>query len=392
MPQRLSELHGRAAGWFEANGDRHQAVVHRFAAGDIAGAIALMHVVGPDLLGRGQIRKLRGFLEQAGDAARTDTACALAWGWCEYLSSHYEAAEGWLEIALDVAPPSFDLLIAAPLRINLALGRGDVATAVDCARLATAAGDLWQRPAELATALGATYTWAGMHQEAGEALAVALTRCKSDERLAAHVLTLIYVAIGEVEHGGRARAHVAAVQAIATAESFGLASYHGVAPAFAIRALTASDPDSARADVTHALEIGRRATTDLGLAYVLTTCGDTLLDLGDDAGAALITEARARINRCADPGLAGLHLTRVESRHHLQSRSTDRARSDTVQLTERELAVLHYMPTKLSQRNIAGALYVSMNTVKTHSNAIFRKLGVSDRKSAVQAARERHLL
>jgi hypothetical protein len=51
------------------------------------------------------------------------------------------------------------------------------------------------------------------------------------------------------------------VQAIATAESFGLASYHGVAPAFAIRALTASDPDSARADVTHALEIGRRATT-----------------------------------------------------------------------------------------------------------------------------------
>jgi LuxR family transcriptional regulator, maltose regulon positive regulatory protein len=33
-----------------------------------------------------------------------------------------------------------------------------------------------------------------------------------------------------------------------------------------------------------------------------------------------------------------------------------------------------------------------MNTVKTHSNAIFRKLGVSDRKSAVQAARDHHLL
>ena len=49
-------------------------------------------------------------------------------------------------------------------------------------------------------------------------------------------------------------------------------------------------------------------------------------------------------------------------------------------------------PTKLTQLDIAAALYVSMNTVKTHSNAIFRKLGVSDYKSARQAARDRHLL
>ena len=392
IPLLLPELHGRAAGWFESNGDRHQAVVHRFAAGDIAGAIALMYFVGPDLLGRGQIRKLRAFLEQAGAAATTDAACALGWGWCEYLSSQYESAQRWLVIALDVAPPSFDPVTAAPLRINLALGSGDVATALDCARLATAGGDLWQRPAELATAVGAAYAWAGMHDEAREALTIALARCKAEQRLTAHVLTLIYVAIDEVEHGDRAAAHTAAMEAVATAESFGLANYHGVAPAFAIRGRTAVDPDSARADVTHALEIGRRATTDLGLAFVLTTCGDTLLDLGDDAGAALIVEARVRIDRCVDPGIAGRYLARVESRHHLTSPSTDTARSTRVQLTERELAVLRYLPTKLSQRDIAGALYVSLNTVKTHSNAIFRKLGVSDRKSAVQAARDRHLL
>ena len=62
------------------------------------------------------------------------------------------------------------------------------------------------------------------------------------------------------------------------------------------------------------------------------------------------------------------------------------------QLTERELAVLHYLPTQLSQRDIAAELYVSLNTVKTHCNAIYRKLGVSDRKSAVQAARDLRLL
>ncbi len=392
IPQLLPELHGRAAGWFESHGDRHQAVVHRFAAGDIPGAIALMYSVGPDLLGRGQIRKLRAFLEQAGAAATTDVACALGWGWCEYLSSHYQSAGRWLEIALDVAPPTFDPVIAAPLQINLALGSGDITTALDCARLATAAGDLWQRPAELATAIGAAYTWAGMHDEAHEALTIAVARCKAEQRLTAHVLTLIYVAINEVEHGDGAAAHAAAAEAVATAESFGLANYHGVAPAFAIRGRTASDPDNARSDVTHAVELARRATTDLGLAYVLTTCGDTLLDLGDDSGAALIVEARGRINRCTDPGIAGRYLARIESRHHLGSPSTDTARSTRVQLTERELAVLRYLPTKLSQRDISAELYVSLNTVKTHCNAIFRKLGVSDRKSAVQAARDRHLL
>ena len=392
MPQRLSELHGRAADWFAFNGDHHRAVVHRFAAGDIPGAIHLMYVVGPDLLGRGQIRKLRGFLEQIGEAATTDTACALGWGWCEYLSSQYDSAKRWLDMALAVAPPSFDPVIAAPLQINLAIGSGDVATALDCARAATAGGDLWKRPAELATAVGAAYAWAGMHDEAREALTIAVARCKAEQRLTAHVLTLVYTAIDAVEQGDKAAAHAAAVEALATAESFGLASYHGVAPAYAIRGRTASDPDDARTDVIHALELARRATTDLGLAYVLTICGDTLLDLGDDTATALIVEARTRIGHCIDPGIAGRYLALIESRHRLASPSTDTARSPRVQLTERELAVLRYMPTKLPQRDIARALYVSLNTVKTHSSAIFRKLGVSDRKSAVQAARDRKLL
>ena len=392
MPHRLAELHGRAADWFASSGDRLQAVVHRFAAGDIPGAITQMYFVGPDLLGRGQIRKLRGFLEQAGEAATRDTACALGWGWCEYLSSQHESAQRWLAVALEVAPPSFDQVIAAPLRINLALGSGDVATALECARQATADGDLWQRPAELATAVGAAYAWAGMHDDAHEALTIAIARCKAEQRLTAHVLTLIYVAIDEVEQGDRAASHAAAVAAVTTAESFGLAEYHGVAPAFAVRGRNAPDPDSAIADVTRALDLARRGSTDLVLAYVLTTCGDTLLDVGDDIGTALIVEARATIDRCVDPGIAGRYLARVESRHHLPSASTDTARSIRVQLTERELAVLRYLPTKLSQRDIAAALYVSLNTVKTHCTAIFRKLDASDRKSAVQAARERHLL
>ena len=50
------------------------------------------------------------------------------------------------------------------------------------------------------------------------------------------------------------------------------------------------------------------------------------------------------------------------------------------------------MPSQLSQREIAGELYVSLNTVKTHCKAIYRKLGVDGRKAAVQAARDHGLL
>ena len=46
----------------------------------------------------------------------------------------------------------------------------------------------------------------------------------------------------------------------------------------------------------------------------------------------------------------------------------------------------------MSQREIATELYVSLNTVKTHCKAIYRKLGVGDRKAAVQAARDFNLL
>jgi LuxR family transcriptional regulator, maltose regulon positive regulatory protein len=58
------------------------------------------------------------------------------------------------------------------------------------------------------------------------------------------------------------------------------------------------------------------------------------------------------------------------------------------ELSERELAVLRLVPTRLSQREIGASLYFSVNTVKTHTKSIFRKLGVSTRAEAVAQARE----
>ena len=56
-------------------------------------------------------------------------------------------------------------------------------------------------------------------------------------------------------------------------------------------------------------------------------------------------------------------------------------------LSRRELAVLRYLPTRMTNQDIAGELYVSLNTVKTHIKAIYRKLGASSRAEAVLVAR-----
>ncbi|MCF3937102.1 LuxR C-terminal-related transcriptional regulator [Gordonia tangerina] len=61
-------------------------------------------------------------------------------------------------------------------------------------------------------------------------------------------------------------------------------------------------------------------------------------------------------------------------------------------LTDRELMVLQYLPTMYKAAEIAADLFVSVNTVKTHQQSIYRKLGVSSRRDAVDRARERHLI
>ena len=62
------------------------------------------------------------------------------------------------------------------------------------------------------------------------------------------------------------------------------------------------------------------------------------------------------------------------------------------ELSPGELRVLRYLPTNLTRPEIAGELSVSLNTVSTHIRSIYAKLGVSDRSSAVQRARELRLL
>ncbi|MEV4657852.1 LuxR C-terminal-related transcriptional regulator [Micromonospora sp. NPDC049301] len=61
-------------------------------------------------------------------------------------------------------------------------------------------------------------------------------------------------------------------------------------------------------------------------------------------------------------------------------------------LTERELTILRYLQSILSNVEIASELSLSVNTVKTHVRNIYRKLDATRRREAVRRARELRLI
>ena len=62
------------------------------------------------------------------------------------------------------------------------------------------------------------------------------------------------------------------------------------------------------------------------------------------------------------------------------------------ELTRRELDVLHLLASEESTSQIAQRLYVAPSTVKTQVKSIYRKLGVSSRKEAVEEAYARGII
>jgi LuxR family maltose regulon positive regulatory protein len=61
-------------------------------------------------------------------------------------------------------------------------------------------------------------------------------------------------------------------------------------------------------------------------------------------------------------------------------------------LSDTELRVLRYLPTNLPAPDIAGELFVSVNTIRTHTRHLYAKLDVHTRAEAVDRARELGLL
>ena len=72
--------------------------------------------------------------------------------------------------------------------------------------------------------------------------------------------------------------------------------------------------------------------------------------------------------------------------------SLNEARLKDLGITKRELEILELIAQGMSNREIAEKLFVSENTVKTHSSRLFDKLAAKRRTQAVQIAKEMGLL
>ena len=91
----------------------------------------------------------------------------------------------------------------------------------------------------------------------------------------------------------------------------------------------------------------------------------------------------------------GLKLTRTKEVvivRDAQPFVVDQARLEAVGITPREHEILTLIAAGLSNREIAEKLFVSENTVKTHSSRIFDKLNARRRTQAVQIAKQSGLI
>lgn len=70
----------------------------------------------------------------------------------------------------------------------------------------------------------------------------------------------------------------------------------------------------------------------------------------------------------------------------------DPSRIEALGLTPRELEILRLMASGMTNREIAEAIFVSENTVKTHAARLFEKLGARRRTQAVQLGRQHALI
>ena len=89
--------------------------------------------------------------------------------------------------------------------------------------------------------------------------------------------------------------------------------------------------------------------------------------------------------------LARMERATIETGRHPRP-AGDRATIRRADLSDRELDVLRLLATHLSGPEIATELYVSTNTLKSHTRSIYRKLGVGKRSEAVSKARATGLI
>jgi LuxR family transcriptional regulator, maltose regulon positive regulatory protein len=137
---------------------------------------------------------------------------------------------------------------------------------------------------------------------------------------------------------------------------------------------------------------GPPPATALEAATALLLRAKIIEALGDYETAEARWKEVDRLFRACPDGIAEALLAALGQSARDTTIPPDEGRAVSETLTAREREILGLLTTRLSRREIGQRLYVSLNTVKTHQRAVYRKLGAGNRSAAVSRARRLGLL
>jgi LuxR family maltose regulon positive regulatory protein len=402
-PDLVEDLHRRAAAWFEAEGLVDEAVHHLVAGGDItAGAdlIAADWIVEFNAGGLSTVSRWLDLLSY--EAVSQDPRLSVARAWIALNVGHLDDAAEWIKAietgpATDTADGGSIGAQVVVLRAFHSYKTGDVAAALETARRAITL-DLGEAPLGQSVAYcvyGSALYFSDSTHEAQAAFrrAVQLAEEVGDRR--ARIYALGYLAMISAEHGQLADAEHQIRQASGSGRGL-VEGEHFVDVMVSLATATVLDM---RGDVTAAVAAADMAVVSarqgggiLEVAKALLIRAEILEHLGDYQTAEVSRhEAGTLLHARADVGIPQTLLAVADRSAGAALTSRHEGRVDE-ELTSKELEVLNLLATQLSRREIGQRLHVSLNTVKTHQRAVYRKLGVEDRSAAVKRARELGLL
>jgi LuxR family maltose regulon positive regulatory protein len=398
--ENLSALHHRAGEWLADHGLVNEAIEHLVAAGDLdrAGMMVASHWI--PYVKAGRLATVKAWLKLIGDERISSyPAMAITAAWIGVATGDGDSARHWLAAAESIGhngplPDEARSLESATAMLRCVSGIGGIKELVAAAETAAATetdpNSPWYIVAR-ATLGQSRYLSGDLEASVGplEEAARAETALPIIRILALSVLSLV-----DGEFGRTTEATVHAEQARRLVEEHGFSDTPQVSlayTAYGAALVRIGQYASAWAELEHAAQI-QDGGDDLSPWPVLAniaTLAQLSLNLGDlQAARILVDDARGMLNASrGEAGHIGWLLDRIEQRS-----ASPPTLSASVVLTEREKAVLGMLRGDLSQQEIARELYVSINTVKTHTTAIYRKLGVSSRGQAIERARRLGLI
>jgi LuxR family maltose regulon positive regulatory protein len=387
-PGAAAELHGRAAAWLASEGHAAEAIGHAIAAGDERLTAQLVAEHWLTFFNRGWLMTVRRWLEALPrETVVADRRLWLASTWTAMDLGRLDEVARWL----DAAPEDDDWV--GVLRALRLFKLGDVGSAARAVGEADAsAGSFLRTVAAIVTGVAAY--WRGLYAGAQPAFESAVAIAGEAGNALGEQYALGYLALDAAEHdGAQAAERLLAERAPAAPEPQVREHFTAMMGHLArgrAAELEGHLPEAER-ELARASELARRGAGVLERAAASLAHARVLGALGRrDAGRARLAHARELLSGCADPGILARALGQAENAAGLAAARPAAASGE--QLSERELGVLQLLHSELSLREIGAELFLSLNTIKTHTRNIYLKLGAGSRDEAVARAREQGLI